>query len=255
MKNISAILALAILLMAGLACSESGASGSNGETQTKSVPPSYLGVWNGADGSSVTIRNDATGDYKSGGKSVSGAAVEIDEAAKEIRFAFLGFDSGKYKIDQSPTGNRMKLDGMEYQRTDGSSSSDSENKPDTTKRGDISSGDELGPIVAATIRDFDNALQQGDFDDFYSTISETWQSQIAAAELQKAFSPIAEQRSNYKLKPDAVPSLSSKPTPGDDDTLEVNGTYPTIKGKTVAFKATYVKEGSNWKLLGIRLNP
>ncbi len=184
--------AILILLVLVLGCSDGGDSNSSGETAKKTVLPAYIGVWTGQDGSTVTLRNDGSGDYKSGGKSVSGAAVEIDEAAKEIRFSLLGFDSGKYKIDQPPTGNKMKLDGMEYRRTAGFSTEDSENKTDAAS-GEVPTEDELRPIASKTIQDFDDALQQGDFAGFYSTVSETWQSQITAAELDKAFAPIAAQ--------------------------------------------------------------
>ncbi|MGI8639696.1 MAG: hypothetical protein ACR2MG_07055 [Pyrinomonadaceae bacterium] len=243
-----------ILLVLVLGCSDGGDSNSSGETAKKSVPPAYIGVWTGQDGSTVTLRNDSTGDYKSGGKSVSGAAVEIDEAAKEIRFSLLGFDSGKYKIDQAPAGNRMKLDGMEYRRTAGFSTEDSENKTDATTSGEVPTEDELRPIASKTIQDFDDALQQGDFADFYSTVSETWQSQITAAELDKAFAPIAAQKNNYKLKADAPLVFSSKPAL-KDDVLEINGGYQNVKGKNIPFRLKYIKESDDWKLLGIRLNP
>ncbi len=243
-----------ILLVLVLGCNDGGDSGSSSETAKKIVPPAYIGVWTGQDGSTVTLRNDGSGDYKSGGKSVSGATVEIDEAAKEIRFTLLGFDSGKYKIDQVPAGNKMKLDGMEYRRTAGFSTEDSENKPDSTKSGEVPTEDELRPIVSKTIQDFDNALQQGDFGDFYSTISEMWQSQMTAAELDKAFAPISAQKNNYKLKTDAPLTFSSVPTL-KDDVLEINGGYQNIKGKNIPFRLRYVKENADWKLLGIQLNP
>ncbi len=243
-----------ILLVLVLGCSDSGGDSSNGETAKKSVPPAYIGVWTGQDSSTVTFRNDGTGDYKSGGKSVSGAAVEIDETAKEIRFSLLGFDSGKYKIDQAPAGNKMKLDGMEYRRTAGFSTDDSENKADAATSGEVPSEDELRPIVSETIKNFDNALQQGDFSDFYSTVSEMWQSQIAAADLDKAFASVAAKKNNYKLKTDAPPTFTSRPTLDEDDILEVNGAYPTTNGKNVTFRLKYIKENGDWKLLGIRLN-
>jgi len=244
-----------ILFVLVLGCSDSGDSNSSTETVKKSVPPAYIGVWTGQDGSTVTFRNDGSGDYKSGGKSVSGASVEIDETAREIRFTLLGFDSGKYKIDQSPAGNKMKLDGMEYRRTGGFSTDDSNSKADATKGGATPTEDELRPVVSETIRDFDAAVQQGDFGNFYSTISETWQSQITAADLDKAFAPIVQKKNDYKLKADASPTFSSKPTFGDDGILEINGSYATTKNKNVNFRLRYVEETAKWKLLGIRLNP
>lgn len=252
-SRLDLVCAILILLVLVLGCSDSGDSNSGGDTEKKIVPPAYIGVWAGQDGSTVTLRNDGSGDYKSGGKSVNGAAVEIDEAAKEIRFTLLGFDSGRYKIDQSPAGNRMKLDGMEYRRTAGFSTEDSENKTDAAS-GEVPTEDELRPIAGKTIRDFDIALQQGDFADFYSTVSETWQSQMTAADLDKAFAPIAAQKNNYKLKADAPLVFSSK-SALKDDVLEINGSYQNVKGKNIPFRLRYIKESGDWKLLGIRLNP
>jgi hypothetical protein len=243
-----------ILLTLVLGCTDSGDSASGNEAVKKTVPPAYVGVWTGADGSTVTLRNGGSGDYKSGGKSVSGAAVEIDDAAKEICFTLLGFDSGKYKIDLAPAGNRMKLDGMEYRRTGGFSTEDSENKTDATKTGEAPNEDEMRPIVSETIKNFDNAVQQGDFSDFYATVSETWQSQMTAADLDKAFAPLAGQKNDYKLKTNAPPIISSKPAI-KDDVLEINGSYQNVKGKNIPFRLRYVQVNGDWKLLGIRLNP
>ncbi len=255
-RNSSVNLACGILILLTLVlgCSDSGDSASSNETVNKTVPPAYIGVWTGQDGSTVTFRNDGSGDYKSGGKSVSGAAVEIDEAAKEIRFSLLGFDSGKYKIDQAPASNKMKLDGMEYRRTAGFDSSDSEKTADATKDGAIPSEETLRPIATETIRNFDAAVQQGDFSDFYSTLSETWQSQITAAELDKVFAPLAEKKNDYKLKTDAPLAFSSKPIL-KNNVLEINGGYQNIKGKNIPFRLRYINENDVWKLLGIRLNP
>lgn len=243
-----------ILLALVLGCSDSGDSSSSGETVKKSVSPTYVGVWTGQDGSTVTFRNDGTGDYKSGGKSVSGATVEIDEAAKEIRFSLLGFDSGKYKIDQTPAGNKMKLDGMEYRRAGGFDAGNSETTADVSTS-EIPSENELRPLVGETLQNFNGAVQQSDFTDFYSAISETWQSQTSAAELTEAFAPLFKQKMDFTPKDEAALNFAPKPTFESDRTLKVEVNYPTVKGANVKFRLRYVKENAGWKLLGIRLNP
>ncbi len=204
-----------------------------------------------ADGSTLTIRNDGSGDYKSGGKSVDGGTVEVDEAAKEIRFTLLGFDSGKYKIDQTPAGNKMKLDGMEYRRTGGFDAS----KSDSTS-GEVPTESELRPVVVETLQKFNEAVEQQDFSDFYANISETWQNQTTAAELTEAFSPLFKEKMDFTPKDQTALVFAPKPTIEKDNTLkkiEVN--YPTAKVENVKFRLRYVKEDENWKLLGIRLNP
>ncbi len=250
-SRLNSVCVILILLAAVLGCSDSNPSA---ESVKKIVPGAYVGMWTGQDGSTVTIRNDNSGDYKSGGKTVEGASVEVDEAAKEIRFALFGFDAGKYKIDQPPSGNKMKLDGMEYRRTGGFSTNDSENKTTDSKISEAPSEDEMRPVVGETMRNFDAAIQSDDFGDFYSTISEMWQNQITADELKKAFATTIAQKNDFKLKDE--PTISSKPLLKDEgDTLEVNGSYQTTRDKKVRFRLKYVKENDEWKLLGIRLNP
>lgn len=247
-----------IMLVVVLGCGDSGNSSVNSSSDTtakKSVPSAYVGTWTGQDGSTVTLRNDGSGDYKSGGTTVNGASVEVDEAAKEIRFTMLGFDSGKYKINQPPSGNKMKLDGMEYRRTGGFAVDEPNDKTTASKdNADVPSQDEIVPVATKTIKEFDAAVQQGDFSEFYSNVSETWQSQITAADLDKAFAPLAGQKNDYKLKAGAPVTVSSNPAL-KDNVLEVNGGYQNVKGKTIPFRLRYVKEDSDWKLLGIRLNP
>jgi hypothetical protein len=80
----------------------------------KPIPATYLGTWTGQDGTTLTIRNNNTGDYKSGGTKVDGAAVEVDEAAKTINFTMVGMDVGKYTIDSPPAGGQMKLSGQTF---------------------------------------------------------------------------------------------------------------------------------------------
>ena len=202
----------------------------------------------------MTIRNDGSGDYKSGGKSVSGGSVEIDEAAKEIRFTMLGFDAGKYKIDESPKGNKMKLDGMEYRRTGGFDTGDSQ-KILNTSTNEAPSENELRPVVAATVKGFNGAVQQKYFNDFYANISESWQSQTTAAQLTQAFSSLFTKDVNFTPKDETLISFSPKPAFQDDGSLRADVNYLTVRGTGVKFRLRYVKENGDWKLLGILLNP
>jgi hypothetical protein len=245
-----------ILLVLVLGCSDSGDSNSSCETTKKPVPPAYIGIWTGQDGSTVTIRNDGSGDYKSGGSSVNGGTVEIDEAVKEIRFSFMGFDSGKYKIDQPPKKNKMRLDGMEYRRTGGFSVDEPEKTSDAANSGETPSEDELRLLVGETIQNLDRAIQQGDVGDFYATISERWKRQTTVAELNKAFASVMRRKDVHKLKDGAPLAFTTELSLGNEgNTFEIDGSYPTTKGKNIPFRLRYVTENDEWKLLGIYLNP
>lgn len=243
---------IVVLLMLVLGCSDSGNTAT--ETAKKPIPPGYVGMWTAADGSVVKLRSDNTGDYKFGGKSVDGAAVEVDETAKEIRFVLLGFDAGKYKIDQVPAGNKMKLDGMEYRRT-GGFDTNSSTTADNSTGGEIPAENELRPIVGKTLQNFNEAIEQGDFTKFYADISETWQSQTSAAELTEAFKPLYKQKMNFTPKSESAFVFAPKPAMENESTLKVEVNYPTVTGGNVKFRLRYVKENGDWKLLGIRLNP
>jgi hypothetical protein len=253
-RNTQLNLTCVILILLGvvLGCSDGGST--SAEAPKKAIPPAFIGTWTGQDGSTVTFRNDGSGDYKSGGKSVSGGSFEIDEAAQEIRFSLMGFDAGKYKIDAPPKDNKMKLDGMEYRRTGGFDASDAETKSSTTSS-EIPTENELRPTVAETLRDFNQAVRQADFSDFYANISEMWQSQTTAAEMTEAFKSLYKQNLDFTPKNESSLVFAAPPSMENDDVLKTEVNYPTVKGTNVRFRLRYVKENGNWKLLGIRLNP
>lgn len=246
-KNLT--LVVLILLAVVLGCSDS--ENTSTETVKKSVPPEYIGVWTGQDGSLVTFRNDWSGDYKSGGKSVSGGSFEIDEAAKEIRFSLFGFDAGKYKIDEPPKGSKMKLDGMEYRRTGGFDAS----REQTTEAAEVPTEDDLRPLVYNSLVNFNRAIQGGDFTEFYETISEKWQSQTSAAVFNKAFENTIKNKSDFAPKSEAMLDFTPKPLIEDKAYLMVTTKYATVTGKTSSVRLSYFKEDGEWKLFGIELSP
>jgi len=97
--------------------------GCGSSTPKKPIPASYLGTWTGADGTVMSIRNDNTGDYNAGSTKVNGGAVEVDEAAKTIKFTMMGMEVGTYTIDSPPAGGQMKLNGQVFKGGSGGASS------------------------------------------------------------------------------------------------------------------------------------
>ena len=115
------LLSLSALLVVALACGGS-----------KTPPPAaYVGAWTGADGSTITVRGDGSGDYKSGGTSVTGGSVTIDEGAKTMKIAFAGLGPS-FTIDKAPAGGQMTLSGVVYKNGSGSSSSSSTSSSSTS---------------------------------------------------------------------------------------------------------------------------
>ena len=91
----SLIFALGILLIVGLGCGSG------------TPPPSgYVGVWQGDDGSTITIRADGGGDYKSGSTTITGGGVAVDETAKTLKITMASLGPS-FTIDKAPVGDKM----------------------------------------------------------------------------------------------------------------------------------------------------
>ncbi|MDQ4121608.1 MAG: hypothetical protein M3209_09195 [Acidobacteriota bacterium] len=270
-KNPAVGLAVCSLIFAGfvLACGLGG-----GSADRKPIPEAYLGTWTGQDGTVLTIRADGTGDYNAGSSKVDGAAVEVDEAAKEIRFTMLGVGVGTYKIDAPPSGNQMKIDGQTFRRGGSAptntstvqTTNSSTTRPTNTTTDDNSAEDaqrsaqdpdlpdssELQTLVKTTLLDFNSGVQSGSFESFHSSTSSYFQQQFTPARLEQQFgefirrkidiSNIADKQANFK------PSFEDQ---NGIKILNINGSYPTTP--TVSFELQYIQEDIEWKLLSINV--
>jgi hypothetical protein len=232
-----------------LGCSD--ADDSKVETAVRTIPKAYIALWTADDGSTVTIRSDKSGDYKFGGKSVSGGSVEVDEDAKEIRFTMLGFDAGKYKIDQPPTGDRMKLDGLLYRRTAGAV----DEKDPAADLVSVPAEDDLRALVYRSMLTFSQAVKKGDFTEFQAAAAERLRDEISAAKLKDEFASTIKNKFDYA--PKSVDSLefTVKPFIEKEKFLNVTVKYPNAAGQTPTIQIDYLHEGEEWKLAGIQLNP
>lgn len=235
-----------ILFLLGFACN----SGS------KPLASEYVGVWTAADGSTITLRADATGDYKSGGTNVTGGAVEIDEAKKEMTIKLVGIGP-TFKIDKPPSGNQMTLDGMVYRRAGGGSDSDAKSDTKSSKSA-IPDEEKLQTLVKTTFMDFSDAVQAEDFEDFYKKVAKAWQDQTSPDEMMESFKVFVDNKDDYNFKKavsplDATfsPAPSIQPVAGMD-ALVVKGYYPT-KPDRANFEMKYTNEDGNWKLIGIHI--
>lgn len=237
-----------LLLTVVLGCSEGGDP--KVEAETKPLPTSYVGTWTADDGSMVAIRSDASGDYKFGGKSVSGGSVEVDEDAKEIRFTMLGFDAGKYKIDQPPTGNRMKLDGLLYRRTAGAV-----DQKDSADGLSVPAQDDLRALVYRSMLTFSQAVKRGDFTEFHAAAAERLQDEISAAKLKDEFASSIKNKFDYAPKSLDSLEFTVKPFIEKEEFLNVTVKYANAAGQTPTIQIDYLHEGEEWKLAGIQLNP
>lgn len=102
----TSLIAAALLFFVAAGC---------GSKDLKAVGPEYFGAWTGSDGSTMAIRGDGTGDYKSGGTSATGAKVGINEEDNTLNFNVFGMGPS-LKIDKPPSGNQMTLGGVVYRK-------------------------------------------------------------------------------------------------------------------------------------------
>lgn len=247
LKNqINIIFAGLVLLFVALACGGS-----------KTPPPSqYVGLWTGEDGTLITIRGDGSGDYKSGGSSVSGGTVTIDEAAKTLKISFAAMGP-TYKIDMPPSEGRMTLGGVVFKKGDGSAPSSS-TSDSSSAAGQIPSDDKLQSIVKTTLLDFNDAVQSGNFTSFHEKLAGPFAEQKTPEELEDVFRQFLDNKSNFNFSGIRNMKAAFSPAPsikksGDYDVLSLEGSYPTTPNKT-KFTLEYIEEDSEWKLVSIRIN-
>ena len=234
-----------------------GCSGGS-KTPMKPLPSEYVGSWTGSDGSTISIRGDGSGDYHSGNFKVEGGKAEMSEDGKSLSITFFGI--GKtLKIDQAPSGNQMKLEGVTYSKGGGSTTSTttsdkSGDSSKTTSSGEIPSNSELNAMVQKTLKEFTEAVDREDFTDFRESTSSAFQGLYTAENLKTAFATFVTQKDKFvpimRTISSETPSYSPAPTNTDGE-LVANG---TVKGKQlVTFELSYVKEDGDWKVQKIRV--
>ena len=268
-QNPAVGLAVCAVLFAGfvLACGFGG-----GSSERKPIPEAYLGTWTGQDGTTLAIRADGTGDYHAGSSKVDGAAVEVDEAAKEIKFTMLGVGVGSYKIDSPPSGNQMKIDGQTFRRSGGSAppnsttgrttnstrnrttttDDNSEDSPRSTQDPDLPDDAELQTLVKTTLLDFNSGIQSGSFDSFHSSTASDFQQQVTTAQIEKKFSEFI--RRKIDISDISNKQANIKPSFEDQNGIKIlnaNGSYPSTP--KVDFELKYIQEDVEWKLLFINV--
>ncbi len=260
--KVSAIFAIGIFLLVGLGCFGGKSSGS------KPIPAEYVGAWTGTDGSTITIRGDGKGDYKSGGTSVDGGTVEIDDAKKELSITFFNIGPTK-KIDSPPSGDQMTLDGIVYKRNGGSTTSiqtektttgTPESKKSLTTDGAISTGDapsdsEVETLVKATLADFTEGVENEDFITLYTNSSKDFQASYTAPQIKNSFTTFIAQKDKVIPILNSADDTSAKFTEPPRVRMEkgykilvAEGEFPT-RPNTIKFKTEYEFEKGKWKLL------
>lgn len=221
-------------------------------------PAEYVGSWTGADGSNLTIRSDGSGDLKSGGSEVTNGSVEVKDGKLSVTLVGIG---KTMTIDEEPKSGKMKLDGIVFSQN-GSSQTDkndgdktsSSTKADASKS-EVPSDNEAQEMARATLLEFNKAIQNEDFTDFYDSISKTWQKEITPEKFKEAFSAFIEKKVDISGISSEDATFTTQPEVKKEqgfDMLTLEGEYDTKPSKT-KFELKYIPEGNEWKLSRIRV--
>ncbi len=247
---VSVILVLGIFFVVGFVCGGSS-----------TPPPSqYVGFWTGEDGSTITIRGDGSADYKSGGTSVSGGSVTIDEGAKTLKVSFASLGPS-FTIDKAPSGDRMTLSGVVYKKGggDSNSKSDKTSSSDNKSSGDAPSNSEAEKLVKATMSDFADAVDSGDFGDFYDNASDDFQATYTKDQVKSTFNVFVENKSKAlpSLKDVQTKSASFSNSPSIEmekglKMMVADGEFSS-KPNSIKFETKYEWEKGEWKMLKFKI--
>ena len=103
-----------------------------------------------------------------------------------------------------------------------------------------------------TLKSFNEAVLSGSFDNFYKNISPTWKKQITPGKFEEIFATAISKKIDITPKSGETISYSPKPFVNKDGLLEITGNYESAKAGKINFNLKYLKEGSDWKLFGIK---
>ncbi len=151
--------------------------------------------------------------------------------------------------------------GKKEEVTNTASNSTSPPTPDRPSKPDASTGDvpsepQSQELARATILDFNDAIQSGDFSDFHRTISKPFQRQASPEKMEDAFKAFIEAKVDLSevrtLTANFSPSPSIQTTRGVKN-LQIKGNYATSP-RRMNFDLKYIPEGSDWKLIAIEIN-
>jgi hypothetical protein len=236
-NHFNLLIALGLLVLVALACRGSG----------KPAPSEYVGFWTGANGATIEIRANGTGDYDSGGSTrttVSGGTVDINEAEKTLSIKFAGMGPS-FKIDKAPDGAQMTLSGVVYKKRGGVASLE------------MPQDAELQDLARRTMMDLNDAIQSGDFTAFHKTTAKKLQEQKTPEQVKDAFKDFVDNPDKFNFESVSGMKATFEPAPkfeayGDDQALSLNGSYPTAP-KVTKFEFKYFREDGSWKLANIRV--
>jgi hypothetical protein len=177
-------------------------------------------------------------------------------------FVFVGlgcFGSGRNKDDNpTPAVNNSSKDNSNKDNTN--KKEDSTPKPVTKKanaaKWEVPEEDEMQEMTRTALMDFNEAVQDGDFADFHTKISKTWQKQTTPEKFNQAFGEFINKKVDISNISSSEPQYSPDPSVLTDlgaKKLIAKGCYD-VSPRPVGFTLKWIPEGKEWKLFGIEVD-
>lgn len=124
--------------------------------------------------------------------------------------------------------------------------------PSVENTGTIPSKKELTKLVRDSLLQFSEAIQSGDFEDFYIDTAKIWQKEASPEKLLEIFQPFVDQKVDLTPIERVEPVFDEAPAINDDGLLATKGSFPAKPSK-VFFDLKFVYEDDSWKLVSINV--
>ncbi|PIO48712.1 MAG: hypothetical protein CMR00_03355 [[Chlorobium] sp. 445] len=253
MKNNLITAFVLLLAMVSIVLVSSCASKKNPD-ELKPIPSEFYGEWQAQDGSRLQIFANGKGAFKIGGKSVEGGTVEYMPKMNSFEISLLGI-SETFRIDQAPSGNEMKLNGMVFRRVGGFAleSPSTTSTPSRTSPASLPSDAELRELSYKSLRNFGNAVVNEDFTLFHALMAPEFQREFSPERLKTVFSQFIEKKVDVGMLIQDAPIAFSAPARLDENgVLKTQGAIASkVAPVDVLFSLDYVFRDGEWKLVGL----
>lgn len=237
MKNSDNILFGFVVIGLMIACLACG-----GASYTK--PGSeYFGVWRTAD-STIAFNSDGSAVYAAPDMFIRNGEVRIYDRQDPSIILSVGEIQRRFKIEAPPAGDKLKLSGVEYERSGDTS------LPVPGASVKVPSDGEIEAVVKALVADYAKALDSGDFDSFWANrggdtvdireIRERFDKQAGNKTQSLAALRDSENR-NYRF--DRNPDIGVTPSRGE---FYVIGSFPT-QPAAVRFEGYFEVRSGKWR--------
>lgn len=110
--------------------------------------------------------------------------------------------------------------------------------------------EELKSMAGASIQLLARAIKAKDFTEFHRETAKIWRNQVTPEVLMESFKSYIDQEADLTIVKDMTPVFPEPASIDKNGILVIKGSYPT-RPAVLSFTAKYMREDSEWKLVGI----